>query len=127
MCSSQLHAAGCRGVLDPKGFRTILAGSGDLIFHRNIKAVRPVIGPLQFNDPLGPGTIEDERHVVVPILEVLDGFQRVHDASQSFMRLRICSHDDRNLYHGRSSGLAVLTREWAVRCAPQDCLAENAK
>ena len=53
-----------------------------------------VIGLFQFKNPLGGGAVEDELDVVMGFLEFFDRFQRVNDAPEAFMLLRICSHHD---------------------------------
>jgi len=59
------------------------------IVHRVIEPVQLVIGLLEFRYPLGPGFVEDELYVVMAVLELLHGFQRVHDAPQPFTGIRI--------------------------------------
>lgn len=53
-----------------------------------------VIGLFQFKNPLGAVAVEDELDVVMGFLEFFDRFERVNDAPEAFMFLRISSHHD---------------------------------
>ena len=63
--SCQLHTARHDFILHAKSSRAKVARASDPILYRHVEPMRHVIGLLQFRDPFGPGTVEDELHVVL--------------------------------------------------------------
>lgn len=68
----QFDPAGRDSVLDAEGSGAKLADSDDSIFHGCVKPVEFMIRFLQFENPLCPGAVKNQLHVLVAVLELLD-------------------------------------------------------
>src|SRR6266511_3946996 len=75
------------------------AGARDPIADRRVEPVGLVLLLRELRDPRRPRAGEDDPDVVVSLLQLLRGLERIHHAPEPFVRLRPSQHHDRDLRH----------------------------
>lgn len=88
--AGQRHTAGLHLVFHSEGPAQLVAHAAHFVAHRDVQAVRLVVGLGQFEHPLGAGSVEDQLlHVVAIVLEFLHGFKCVDHAPQGLVGFSI--------------------------------------
>src|SRR3712207_3985994 len=96
----QRYAAGLHLFPHPEGRRAGLAGPGDLVLHHTEGPVEAVVRVGELGHPLGPCPGEDQRHLLVGLLELVGRSQGVGHPCRVRARFGIRHDHDSHLRHG---------------------------